>query len=213
MAIDISPETKAGFSELLQLSDDRFRALLDALQRSELRMTGSAFVETIQKAASVAPPEAIRIFYALSTLHELETERLVVALIRQLADELSQVVSIETIKSRFSAALTPSSIAAFTKSLSLLTRNERNYASSKAITDLRPAFSRDIKNGPVAFAIVHTLQITYEAEPSEIYEFFVAMDEHDLDELINVLKRCKEKAEAVKSQLAKIQMPYLTTNR
>lgn len=177
-------------------------------------MTAGAFVETITEAASVTPSEARRIFYAFSTLHELEDEHLISELVKQLSDEGAPGMTGNHLSSRFSAALHSSRIAAFAKSLSLLTRNERNYHTAKAVTDLRPVFPRDLKGGPVAFAIVHTLQITYSVGAGdEEADFFVAMDEPDLDNLLAVLQRSKDKVEAIKAQFASTQMPYLTTNR
>jgi hypothetical protein len=73
---------------------------------------------------------------------------------------------------------------------------ERVFQSSRIFTDVRPIFNA-IDSLPAAIAISHNLKLTYNRN-NEQEEFFVALDDADLEQLIESLNRARAKSKLLK---------------
>lgn len=92
------------------------------------------------------------------------------------------------------------------KATSLIISDERVYCKSRAITDLRPIFSDDIEDGPLAMIIVHSLKLTFHQGREKHQVFHLAMDSNDIAELRKVLDRAEAKAKSLRDRIP--QYPY-----
>jgi len=75
---------------------------------------------------------------------------------------------------------------------------ERVYSDARVMTDLRPIFANDPAAPPLSAVLIHNLRIAFVTE-NDTQEFFVALDERDLDDLIRTLQRAKAKEKTLKS--------------
>jgi hypothetical protein len=93
------------------------------------------------------------------------------------------------------------------KALNLLGEFERSYHDARIVSDVRPIFSREPKQGMAAAIIVHTLVITYHGN-QPLQKVHIAMDSDDIKNLQAALDRAVAKARSLESFLtdAKIQL-------
>ncbi len=81
--------------------------------------------------------------------------------------------------------------------------NNNNYDSSKITIDIRPVF--DSENNLLGSAIVNELKIIYENNDVE-KNFFVSLDENDINELIMALNTAKEKISIIKNNFKDLEI-------
>jgi hypothetical protein len=71
------------------------------------------------------------------------------------------------------------------------------FKEARVITELRPVFGKSVKEKPLAFAVMHQLKIGY-VKDFQIGEMFVCLNNAEIEEMIEELKRAQEKAESLK---------------
>lgn len=116
------------------------------------------------------------------------------------AGALSQS-ELSTLGARLRKLLRVPTIGLITKSLSMLFERERMLVQSRVISDARPVFGIEDDNIGGAI-VVHTLKIDYVDARGE-GDFFLALDEEDIDALISVLERAKRKGIQIRQMLGK----------
>jgi hypothetical protein len=107
------------------------------------------------------------------------------------------------------ALLTVPSIGLSAKATSVLFENERSVLSSKLISEVRPIFGieEDSIGGAV---IVHTLRLEYFAKGDGCQNnFYIQLDDSDLDDLIFKLERAKNKSLKIKEMLRLSSTPLI----
>ena len=212
--LTIPPRAKAGFLTLAKLSDDAFNSLVQQLEHGR-NLAIREVAADIAQAISLPEVEAQEISLALIALQSDDIPRQTI--VSDLVETLTSQGDLdkqraESLSRRLDVAVKLAPFASFTQVARLLVRNERNFISCRAVTDLRPAFGENVSRGPMAFTMLHDLEIGFKEEGNTKH-FYVALDERDVDELIETLQRSKQKVEALKQYLEKVRMPYLTTNR
>jgi hypothetical protein len=76
------------------------------------------------------------------------------------------------------------------------------------LSDIRPIFDKP-EERPVGFAIAHTLEIEYH-ESGEHKEFYVVLDNDDLQKMKKIIQRAETKAASLKTLLKATGMPDLS---
>jgi hypothetical protein len=71
------------------------------------------------------------------------------------------------------------------------------FTHARIFTDIRPLFREDLHSRPCTAAILNTLQLTC-LHGGDLVDFYVAMDEDDLDSLEKVVDRAKRKTANLK---------------
>lgn len=106
---------------------------------------------------------------------------------------------LKKLRSRLLKLLGIRNLALSSKAASVYFENHCNLGSARIITDIRPVF--DQGTDKIAAALVlHTLKIEYLSD-GEQRDFFVALDDVDLDDLIEKLQRAKRKSLEAKGLL------------
>jgi len=90
----------------------------------------------------------------------------------------------------------------------VLTVHACAYASSRILSDVRPVFGDDVDSAPLGAVLVHMLSIHY-LNLDELNTFVVALDEKDVEELLEVLQRAKRKSKTLKDELLKTDVAYI----
>jgi hypothetical protein len=106
-----------------------------------------------------------------------------------------------SLRSRLAALLSIPSVAASTKALDLQSEHERLFHSARVLTDLRPVFGNEEITSPTATLITHMLKLEYHEESGH-EALYVALDDGDIEQLIRVLSRAREKSESLRRLVA-----------
>ncbi|VXD11350.1 hypothetical protein PL8927_140115 [Planktothrix serta PCC 8927] len=89
----------------------------------------------------------------------------------------------------------------------LLSEYERLYLKAKIITDVRPIFKEELSDSVEGTLIIHLLKLNYLDKSGE-KEFFIALDESDLKELEEQVKKAQEQKKSLLSVIEKAGIPY-----
>jgi hypothetical protein len=92
------------------------------------------------------------------------------------------------------------------KAIDLLTEHEHVFHDARIVTDIRPIFSDERPQEPIAAMIMQQIKIEYHDEGG-IRAVFLALDASDLLKLREIIDRAQEKHETLRSVIASMQMP------
>jgi len=111
-------------------------------------------------------------------------------------------------RDRFRRILSIKKLSTLSKARNLQRAGERLYCDATIVSDVRPVFGQDVKSRPVGAVITHTLKLAYH-EGLDHKEFFITLDEVDLEELQEVFDRAKQKSQSLTTLLADMKIPRL----
>jgi hypothetical protein len=95
------------------------------------------------------------------------------------------------------------------KAVSIATDTDRMVREVRVLTDARPIFGDNAKDGPKAFAIMHTLRIAY-FQDGESRDWYVTLDGNDLESLQGAAERALSKERSTRAALQKTDLPVLS---
>jgi hypothetical protein len=102
---------------------------------------------------------------------------------------------------RITKLLSVDALTIATKGIHLLLDRERIFNHARILTDVRPIFGPQVTEAPAATLITHTLKISYYHDDG-MTDFYLALDDDDISELEEVLRRARTKAETLTKTLA-----------
>lgn len=112
------------------------------------------------------------------------------------------------LRNRFQELLSIPALNMLSKASRLQREGERLYCDSTIFSDIRPVFGEDVKSRPTGAVITHTLKFGYH-EGGEHHEFFLVLDEEDLNSLQETIKRAQTKGETLGMLLKETGLPRL----
>jgi len=102
------------------------------------------------------------------------------------------------------------------KAYQILKENEKNYISSKTVSDIRIVFEDDL-NGSDKLkdaVIIHNLKLKFsDSESGEIKSLFLGLDGNDISELKKVLSRAEEKEKLIREDKGMECLTFLTLDK
>jgi hypothetical protein len=209
---------RPGLEKLAVLDNEVFVKLLDVMKNSPPTLHIEDIASLAYKEHSIDREDAsdiVRSILSLYSFRETEyfsTNQLVVEISEALQSELSDELSRKTITQlqkrllEFLEIRGPLEIAS--KAADLIVEHENVFSSSRVLTDLRPIFKPEVKDGIGGALISHILKIDYE-NINGTQESFFALDLGDIEQLLEQLERALEKDESLKRLLEKSNIPYL----
>lgn len=223
-SITIPEKHRESLVALLTLEDRDFQSVKDALSKISptAALDGQEFRdELINQIKSVDRSEAVKITDALLSLYGA-----VSSVIKPKADPISELVEAmrespderlrelvtqdETrIRSCLSELLGSKNLYFGMKAASLVIENEANYIDARIITDIRPIFDATVSSLPQFAVLVHTLRLGY-IQGGKYRDFRIALDGKDIDDLIEVLQRAREKRKSLKSAIDTMKLQLLS---
>ena len=92
------------------------------------------------------------------------------------------------------------------KAWDLKTDDERVFCGARILTDMRPVFGPNVKDGPKAMAVVHLLKLGFDrvGDPKRHNEFHVSLDAEDLGSLRKLIERAEDKASTLRNSVKDI---------
>lgn len=212
--IEIPESMKPGLQRLRALSEDFAQELLDTLREEKPSLGSREFSSRVgSKVQRIEPKEASQVVAALISLQSVidyfdwSKDKFVDDLIKSSGLEIPEGEQ-SAFRERLLQFLAVNSIVVTAKAFNILSSHEHTLNNVRILTDIRPIFQEDDSDAPSAAVIVHMLRISYK-ESQEDKEFFVAMDNSDIDKLEVTLKRAKAKAQSIQGILESTNVPYL----
>ena len=90
-----------------------------------------------------------------------------------------------------------------------MTENDRIFCGARILSDIRPVFTDSLESASAA-VIIHNLQIGFHDSGTGVHkEFYVALDNQDIQKLKEIILRAEKKTQALKAILNKSSVPYL----
>lgn len=159
---------------------------------------------------------AIHSIYSLRIQGNLKNTEIITGLINAVSsDDAFSRLSAEELahfKQRLTKILAiDGSISISSQALILLQEYDSIFLNSRIITDVRPVFKAEKKEGIAGALVVHTLKIAYQ-DASGSKEFYVALDSSDVKKLQEQLSQSLIEAKVIEAMLNKADVVYLDPN-
>jgi hypothetical protein len=130
-------------------------------------------------------------------------------------DDVAEAISVfdragdsQESKERLRRILLIESLLITSKAITIFTDYQRTLHGAKILTDLRYVFKDDPDTEPYGAVVAHLFKLTYH-EDTEHKEFFVAMDDGDLEDLKDIIERAQAKARTIRRKLDEQKTAYL----
>lgn len=111
---------------------------------------------------------------------------------------------------RLTALLGSQTIALTAKAGVVAFEGQRHTQACRILTDARPIFGQNVAEGPKAYAILHTLQITYFEDDGNSRDWFISVDADDLDTFVGAVERAKAKEDSLRAALKSQGVPLMS---
>jgi hypothetical protein len=218
--LTIPERFRSGLVKLATAEDNVVDKLLDSLENSPPTLYSKVMASFVAKNHNIEFQYAFEVLQSVLSLYSLResdyfsTEQLVQQVSKALQEESEESLKlsedeITVFQQRLSSFLKiRGSLAISSKASNLLVEYENIFSNSRVVTDIRPIFHTDIEDGLGGALIVHTLRIGYRTANGR-HEFFVALDQDDVQQLLGDLERAIQKEEFLKSLLKKVEVPHL----
>lgn len=217
----IPGEHRRGLGRLYNLSDSEAGELLASIkvvvskeQSDDLAASQFPEVAGLSTEQLAEILDTLVALYGVRISAEVSIEEFIVDICEALQSHGSQDFqlppeSVERFSSRLKKFLSIDALNRAAKARVLRYEHERTFCTARIFTDARPVFE-DAVGRPEATVIFHMLKIAYH-EAGDVKEIYVSLDENDLDELRDVIKRAELKSKALKEALNEGRLKVVTT--
>jgi hypothetical protein len=212
--LSIPERFRAGVAALARLPDDAFDKLLQAINAKFSADTSHLAAAQLEESLGLVPkPEISKLVIAIASIQSLERRSHVTpaTLASDVAEslfadsvKLAEGIDRDMLKSRISAiAQAPEISITDLKIAELQTEVERSYCRGRILSDVRTAFSDDAEELPRGMTLLHTLQISYHDDLNRHREFYVTLENKDLQDLKEAIVRAEKKQKTLEQLLAR----------
>lgn len=212
-SIPVPESYQAGVDALVRINDGQYLQLLSALKSAEPAMFSAGLTSQVAPALDGVKTSAVQqIVEALVVMYGVRARAGMAASefangIRNGVDDFEGVEFSEDDKNRLEERLTDlleieKSIGITAKASGVISEHEHTFCSVRVITDVRPIYKDDLSLSPSEAVVIHTLKIGYHKDRDH-KDFFVAMDDEDIQKLKVAIERAELKSKSAKSMLKK----------
>lgn len=222
--LSIPPPLLEGLHKIASLSDKDFDDILAELRNIRPRMRRSTTItsEDISVPEAIPQDVAYRIIDTLTALYssqfrvQVETNVFIKDIVGSLQSEeinpdvswIGENGSSDRLTQRLSLLLDIPSVKLIVKARDVLVAHANTYASARVISDIRAVFGENADEPPLGAVIVHMLNLDYHSAGRR-NGFVVALDTKDIDDLIDILERAKQKTESLKELMNQCGAAYI----
>ncbi|MBD2133420.1 hypothetical protein H6F47_13520 [Sphaerospermopsis sp. FACHB-1094] len=216
----IPQQYQSGINLIIKIDEILFDKLLNVITEvhpfvniDSLVLEISPKIEEIDIDALEDIIRAIRSIYSLRIQENLKNSEIIAGLSNSLSrDDTFLPEELARFEQRINKILAvDGSISISSKAIGLLQEYDSIFLSSRIVTDIRPVFKTETKEGVAGALVVHTLRIAYQ-DASGAKEFYVALDSNDVKKLQEQLSQSLIEADIVQSMLNKAGVTYLDPN-
>lgn len=191
-----------------QLEEGAATRLQELLEAEGSTHTRADFLSRFESVPELTGLDADVLLRALSSLlnlhqsHEWDIDDITTGVSRSSDLDLAPDLR-EALRGRLAAAMSARPIAMLAKAADLTYEHDRVFHTARVLTDIRPLFDDDAKDGMLGALVVHTLRIEYFGSGGHTETVEVAMSDAQLNRLARAIDRAQAKAETVQGFLAK----------
>ncbi len=206
-----------GIAKIINIDDNAFNALLSVLSKTEPTIDFDKYKSEIVN--QLGEPEQGDLIDAMLSLYGACTgldisrndfvEDLYKAIQESRREELQFSPEIgDRFKDRLLKLLGNDQFAELMKAAEIQSEQNHIFLESRILSDIRPIFGPDVEATPIGGIVTHNLNICY-SKGRMRKEFFVAMDNNDIEQLLAVLNRAKKKADSLKKMIDESSIRYI----
>ena len=211
--LQIPERHQSSLATIRNLNELDIRAIRAILDRAPDTISPVEIAGTDAALTSAVPGSDIKgILEALASLYVLKAGTESVSLdqfVNDIGDAMTSLESshrvtdeqLPVFKQNLISLLSVERFLLVSKAFELQTDDERTFCDARILTDIRPVFGTEIKDGSKGAVIVHLLKLGYHEPGRRHMKFYVSLDSSDLKELRKVIDRAEDKAAILKSQL------------
>jgi hypothetical protein len=115
----------------------------------------------------------------------------------------------DSFRKRLTQLLSSRTLGIAAKAGHVALQTPRHAHGLRILTDARPVYGENAKDSPIAFTILHTLQVEY-FEAGENREWFISLDADDVENLRSVADRAIQKEASLRTTLGRLDLPILS---
>lgn len=223
MMASIIPRSALGsLKRIAELDDQSFESFISALAQMKPSLRRDELAKAVEETFKAAPRrEVIGILNTVFALYGVkDARRASVEEIAEMVDKsVSELVHEESkfpqetrsvLRNRIKRLIAfNKSIAVTAKAADVMTENDRIFCGARILSDIRPVFTDSLESASAA-VIIHNLQIGFHDSGTGVHkEFYVALDNQDIQKLKEIILRAEKKTQALKAILNKSSVPYL----
>ena len=215
MAVSLPPSLAGGLREIAALPQSSFDALLAFLRGIPVQIKQyRVFNSPIFTSADLGDKGQSITEAAFSLILSRAARRIAIT---QFVDDLIEGftpsrdlddVQLRNLRIRATDILSVDALDLVARAHNVLLEHSQVYTTARIVTDIRPVFGEDVLVKPLSNVIVHMLSIVYRSAGRR-ENFVVALDEKDLDQLIDVLERAKTKERTLKELMKNNNIPSI----
>ena len=218
-SLRIPEEYRGGLVKLLKLSDEQAQKLLSALENTPITNTLIATLsEKVSALGTITESDTDEIASTLWSLYLIlsysneqpfELADDIVEAIEEIDDELKSTSETRNnIKQRLTQILGIESFVVSAKAETTMHEHDNVFSIARVSTDIRPVFGLNAEDPPKAATITHMLSIHY-SHGGQHEQVNIALDEIDLETIMDALERAGSKAESLKSILEMAKLVHI----
>ncbi len=211
---------------LADVDAEKFSTFKSATKSAGLTLSVDELAERFSAATNLNTDETRDFTHLIVALDaaKLEHSLSLSQLLTDIEEELSNLVSAEILTdaaakqglSRIRELLEQdTSLHLISKAINVFTEHQRVFQSCRILTDIRPVFldsesANEDKLMLAAGTISHSLKMEFR-ENRRIMEFYIALDDDDLERLDLAIQRAKQKSSKLSNFLNRTDIPFVAT--
>jgi hypothetical protein len=215
-SVRVPNEVRAGLRQVLELDQPAFDRLRTTLRNEPAHASLTGLTNAVIQ--GLAPTEPRRVselvdamFWLVARLSISDSKPEEFAVSVGNSDDLALTEpDRQKARQRFADLLTSDALVGTYKAFDLLTEHDHVFLDGRIVTDIRPVFRDAATQPPLGAVIVHTLKITY-GKGHDHFDYFVALDDADLNTLQKAIGRAVEKASTLRQLLQRSSVQDLST--
>lgn len=214
--LSIPATQHSGFRALLGLTPEQMTDLQSALQNAPLRLYQFQLAEAVADLTSSIDKdvvsEIVEVLWGVEFLRvsfDAPRDAFLDDIIEAAAyADLGGKEALHKLKPQLGVLLQSHALATAAKARALLT-DGNSYCSARILTDVRPVFGETVEEEPRATLIVHHLTLSYHTGGSDRADTIISLESSDIDDLMEILERAKEKERRLRAVLDRAGMSLL----
>lgn len=211
--IRIPQRYRPGLAAVAELTEEETQALSDALSDAPAHLAVARLAERARNVLADTSVDAEALLEAVVSLVVLLPEDGAGAdvLARDVSEADIEIGSMDkpAYASRLEALMHLRSMALTARATGLSIEHERMFHSARFLTDMRPVFNADVKDGLQAAAITTSMKLEFHPGNSgDIETIFVGFSRADLEYLQIAVERSLGKVEQLEMFVERAKLPY-----
>jgi hypothetical protein len=206
----IPEKYREGFATLLAISDADVGVIADALENTPPSASTKRLSVSVSKAFSGFTKEQVHeAVAALRSLYAVyaNSDKPLADFLKELLPALQEISGSSIlgpkrkgVVNRFQQLLGVQRVAVYARTKALAKSGEASFCKANINSDLRPVFIGG-EDRPQGFILIHRLQLGFHTDDGEHKDFFLTLDDEDLQTLREAIERSEQKVKGLRKSV------------